>query len=97
MYVPLTNDNISRQNSDVTENMNKQLIEEISNHQLAIHADETTYSSEHLRLIKRSYRPSVLRGVGQSRRVEILPSIGILLGAVTVLVITSPMMPKKHV
>jgi len=50
--------------------MNKRLIEEISKHQLAIHTDETTYSAEHLRLIKRSYRPSLGRGVGQSRRVE---------------------------
>jgi len=77
--------------------MNKQLIEEISKHQLAIHTDETTYSAEHLRLIKRSYRPSLLRGVGQSRRVETLPSIGMLLGPISVLAITSPMMPKKHV
>jgi len=76
--------------------MNKQLAEEISNQELVIHTDETAYSAEQLRLIKRCYRSSVLRGVTKSRRDEILPSMGILLGDIPALAITSPMIPKKH-
>jgi hypothetical protein len=77
--------------------MNKQLIEEISSQQLAIHTDEMTYSAEYLRLIKRCYRSSLLRAVAQSRRDEFLPSMGISLGAIPALATTSPMIPKKHV
>ena len=97
VYITLTNDNISRRNSDVTENMNKQLIEEISKHKLAIRTDEMKYSAENLRLTKRSYRSSLLRRLGHSRRVQILPSIEILLRAISALAITSPVIPKKHV
>ena len=76
--------------------MHKKLIEEISNQQLAIHKDETTYNAEYLRLIKLRYRSSLLRAVAHSRRDEILPSMGILLGAIPALAITSPVIPKKR-
>jgi hypothetical protein len=95
--IPLTNDTISRRNSYVAENMNKQLIEEISNQQPTIQTDETTCDAENLRLIKCCYIASLVCGIAQYRKEQILPSIGILLGAIPVLAITVPMRPKKHV
>jgi len=43
------------------------------------------------------YRSSWLRGIAQTRRDEILPSVGILHGAIPAPAITSQGRPKKHV
>jgi hypothetical protein len=52
---------------------------------------------EVINFVKVCYRLSSLRGIAQTRRDEILPSVGILCGAIPAPAITSPVRPKKYV